>query len=294
MIEHGTLLDILLRHAPESRSFPTAIKGFRIARRDIPHIIERCVLKPIVIVTVQGKKRTIVSKIPYEYGAGQSFFIGMDLPGDSLVLEASPEKPYLSMILELDAVLITQIVTELPNNITDNQQVLAVACSETDPAVFEAFSRLAELLDRHEQIKFLSPMIIKEIHYRLLTGPLGKHIRAINTLGTQSNQIAHAIAWLEDNYKTTIKIEELANHVNMTVSTFHRNFKRITSLSPLQFQKKLRLLEAQRLMLTEGMDATNTCYAVGYESPTQFNREYKRMFGNPPLKDIKDILAYAS
>ena len=260
MAKQANLLDILLRYAPESRSFPTAIKGFRIARRDIPHIIERCVLKPIVIVTVQGKKRTIVSKIPYEYGVGQSFFIGMDLPGDSLVLDASPEKPYLSMILELDAVLITQIAAELPNNGTDKQKVLAVVCSETDPALFEAFTRLAELLDKPEQIKFLSPMIIREIHYRLLTGPFGKHIRAINTLGSQSNMIAHAITWLEKNYKNPLKVEELAENSNMAVSTFHRNFKLITSLSPLQFQKKLRLLEAQRLMLTEGMDATNTCY----------------------------------
>jgi AraC-like DNA-binding protein len=294
MIDHGALLAILLRHAPESKSFPTAIKGFRIVRRDMTNIIERCVLKPIALVTVQGKKRTVVGKIPYEYGAGHSFVIGMDIPGDSMVLEASPEKPYLSMIIELDAALIAQILAELPKDHADGQNVLAAAVSRTEPAVFEAFARLAVLLDEPEQIRFLAPMIIREIHYRLLTGPLGKHIMAINTLGTQSNKIASAIQWLESNYRNPVKIDELAEHVNMAVSTFHYNFKQYTTLSPLQFQKKLRLLEAQRLMLIEGADATSACYKVGYESPNQFNREYKRMFGNPPLKDIRNILQRTS
>jgi AraC-like DNA-binding protein len=294
MIDHGALLAILLRHAPESKSFPTAIKGFRIARRDMTHIIERCVLKPIALVTVQGKKRTVVGKIPYEYEAGHSFVIGMDIPGDSVVLEASPGKPYLSMVIELDAALIAQISTELPKNHADGQNVLAAAVSRTEPAVFEAFARLAALLDEPEQIGFLAPMIIREIYYRLLTGPLGKHIMAINTFGTQSNKISRAIEWVEKNYKASLIVEELAERVDMAASTFHRNFKALTTLSPLQFQKKLRLLEAQRLMRIEGFDVTSACDQVGYESLTHSIREYKRMFGNAPLKDIKNILQRAS
>ena len=145
MVRHGTLLDILLRHAPESRSFNTAIHGFRIARRDIPHIIERCVINPTLFVTVQGRKRTIIGNIPYEYGAGQTVINGMDLPGDSIVLDASPEKPYLSMIIELDAALITEISAELPvnqnSNDTDKQNVIATACTETDPSILDAFTR---------------------------------------------------------------------------------------------------------------------------------------------------------
>ena len=136
-------------------------------------------------------------------------------------------------------------------------------------------------------------MIVREIHYRLLTSPFGQHIRAINTLGTQSNKIAGAIQWLESNYKNSVKVNELASHVNMGVTAFYANFKQFTTLSPLQFQKKLRLIEAQRLMLIEGLDATRACYDVGYESPNQFNREYKRMFGNSPMKDIKGILHQA-
>jgi AraC-like DNA-binding protein len=294
MIDNSSLLDILLRHAPESRTFSTEIAGFRIARRDTPQIIERCIIKPVVIVTVQGKKRSVIGKVPYEYGAGKTMVLGMDIPADSCVLEASPVKPYLSMILELNAGLIAQILSELPKETTAIKPLMAVACSQTDPAVFEAFVRLVELLDRPEHIQFLSPMMIREIHYRLLKGPLGIHVRAINTLGTQPNQIARAITWLENNYKKPLKVEELAEYVNMAVSTFHRNFKQITTLSPLQFQKKLRLLEAQRLMLIERYDASNACYEVGYESSTQFNREYKRMFGNSPMRDIKGILFQAS
>jgi AraC-like DNA-binding protein len=294
MQEQKTLIDILMRHAPESRSYPTKIEGFRIARRDTPHIIERCMVNHCLFLTVQGKKCSILGKVPFEYGAGQTMVLGMNLPADSWVLEASPEKPYLSMILGLEPALITQILAELPEEGIDENNQRAVVCSETEPAMLEAFTRLAELLDTPEHIQYLAPLLIREIHYRLLTSPQGRHVRAINMFGTQSNQIARAITWLENNYKATIKIEELANHVNMAVSTFHRNFKRITALSPIQFQKKLRLLEAQRLMLIENLDAENACYEVGYESPTQFSREYKRMFGNPPLKDIRAILSLAS
>jgi AraC-like DNA-binding protein len=167
-------------------------------------------------------------------------------------------------------------------------------CSETDPAILEAFIRLSELLDRHEHIQFLAPLITKEIHYLLLTSPMGKHIRVINTSGTPLNQIARLITWLEINYNKPIKVEAMAEIANMSLPTFYRNFKLVTSLSPLQFQKKMRLLEAQRLMLIERIDALTASYEVGYESPTQFNREYKRLFGNSPVKDVKSILTHAS
>jgi len=295
MEECKDLINALLRHAPEDGNFTYPIEGFWIVRRNKPNnIIERCMVKPVILVSVQGKKRSVIGGVPYEYEAGQSLLLGMYLPADSTVLDASPEKPYCSMILGLDASLITQIIAKLPEEKIDKEKSLAIACSKTDPAVLEAFIRLVELLDTPEHIQYIAPLIIREIHYRLLTGPLGRHILATYTLGTQSNQIARAITWLENNYKTPLKIEVLAKHVNMSVSTFHRNFKMITSLSPLQFQKQLRLFEAQRLMLTEGKDVIAASYEVGYESHTQFNREYKRMFGNPPAKDVKYILAKAS
>jgi transcriptional regulator GlxA family with amidase domain len=132
-------------------------------------------------------------------------------------------------------------------------------------------------------------MIIREIHYRLLIGPQGEHLRMVNTLGTQSNQIARSITWLSDNYKEPLQVDELAKKVNMATSTFHRHFRQVTTLSPLQFQKRIRLFEAQRLMLIENEDAAIAGLAVGYESPTQFNREYKRMFGEPPRRHVSQL-----
>jgi len=294
MIANNTLIDILLKHAPETGNFSTKISGFSIVRRDTPHVIEQCMVNPIVLVTVQGKKRSIVGSVPYEYEAGQSLIFGIDLPTDSIVLDASPQKPYCSMLLELDASLIAAILTELSKEeFNDEQNLSAVACSKTDPFVLEAFCRLVQLLDTPEHIEYLAPLIIREIHYRLLTSLLGRHIRSIYFIGTQSNQIASAITWLEKNYKFPLKIELLSNHVNMARSTFHRVFKLITTLSPLQFQKKLRLFEARRLMLAEKKDVITAAQEVGYESTSQFSREYKRMFGNSPLKDVKNIFAKA-
>jgi AraC-like DNA-binding protein len=293
-MEYEALIDILLRYAPVPGTFPTKVRGYRITRRDKINEIRRCITKSAVIVAVQGEKRLVIGNTPYEYSAGQTVVLGMDIPTDSCVLKASPRNPYLAMVLDLDAALITQILKELPKENTDKQDLFAAMCSKTDAGVLNAFIRLSEILDEPEHISYLAPLIIKEIHYRLLTSPVGKHIRAIYSLGTQANQITLAVKWLEKNYKATLKVDELASHVKMGVSTFHRNFKIITSQSPLQFQKKFRLLEAQRLMLTEGIDVVTASYEVGYESPTQFNREYKRMFGNSPAKDIKNILLHTN
>ena len=295
MTENDALIDFLLKYAPEEGNFTCPIDGLWIVRRDKPTtVIERCMVKPIILLSVQGRKRSVIGGETVEYEAGQSLLLGMHLPTDSIVLEASPEKPYCSMILGLDASLIAQLIAKFPEEKTDNQRANAIACTKTDPAVLDAFTRLVKLLDTPEHFQHLAPLIIREIHYRLLTGSLGKNIRATYTLGTQSNQIASAITWLENNYKEPLKIEKLAKLVKMSVSTFHRNFKLITSFSPLQFQKQLRLFEAQRLMLTEGMDALTVSYEVGYESHTQFNREYKRFFGNSPRRDVRSILAKAS
>lgn len=158
--------------------------------------------------------------------------------------------------------------------------------AETDEALLDAFYRLISLLDRPERQKIMAPMIIKEIHYLLLTSPLGDILRSVNTKGSRNNQIADAIAWLKENYRQPLKIEELAHKFNMAESSFYRHFSKVTSLSPLQYQKRLRLYEAQRLMLSENLDAANAAYEVGYESASQFNREYKRMFGMPPKTNV--------
>ncbi len=170
------------------------------------------------------------------------------------------------------------------------EEAKALAIADTDAELLDAFYRLAQLLDKPEsEQQIMSNIIIKEIYYRLLTGPLAYQLRLINTKGTRSNQIAEAISILKEKFSEKLDMDELAQSVNMAPSSFYRNFKKVTQVSPLQYQKQLKLYEAQRLMLSGNYDAATASYEVGYESPTQFSREYKKMFGNPPKTDIKKL-----
>jgi AraC-like DNA-binding protein len=285
---NSLLKEKLLRWMPSPGRYPTAIEGFMISRRHDAKELENCVYKPLVAVVLQGSKRSVIGSEEYRYGENHCLVIGVDVPSANHVIVASPEKPFLAVTLDLDKYLITQLAAEIPPK-PGNGSYKGMAVAEVDPDVLDAFLRLAELLDKPEQIPVLAPMIIREIHYRLLIGPQGERLRLINTLGTQSNQIAKSITWLRDNYKEPLQVDELARKVNMATSTFHRHFRDVTTLSPLQYQKRLRLYEAQRLMLVEDEDATIAALAVGYESPTQFNREYKRMFGEPPHRHVSQL-----
>lgn len=281
------LKEKLLRWTPEPGRYPTAVEGLTIVRRDEVNQPENCFHKPLVGVIVQGFKRSIIGSEEYRYGENNCLVAGVDLPSVSYITEASPERPFLGLSLSLDKYLITQLAAEIPpSSRPGNVSYKGISIAEVDPDVLDAFLRLAELQEKPEQIPVLAPMIIREIHYRLLIGPQGERLRMLNTLGAPSNQIARTITWLRDNYRGTLQVDELARKVNMATSTFHRHFRELTTLSPLQFQKRLRLYEAQRLMLAENEDAAVAAMAVGYESPTQFNREYKRLFGEPPYRHV--------
>ena len=226
------------------------------------------------------------------YTKGQYVVSCTDIPVSSRVAEADSEKPFVVLILELDSNIISNLIieTKLSSAVDSDEKSLAIA--DTDEDLLDAFYRLAQLLDKTEsEQQILSPIIIKEIYYRLLTGPLGNQLRLINTKGTRSNQIAQAITLIKANYSVKLNMDEVAQKVNMAPSSFYRNFKKVTKVSPLQYQKQLKLYEAQRLMLSGDYDAATACYQVGYESPTQFSREYKKMFGNPPKTDIKKMAA---
>lgn len=258
-----------------------------MSRRESDDHVENCFYRPSVGLVVQGSKRSIVGADEYSYGENQCLVVSVDMPSSFLVSGASHEYPFLAISLDLDRYLIARLVTELPTvPDTGGTSCKGVAVTDVSLDLLNAFLRLVELLEKPEEISFLAPVIIQEIHYRLLLGPLGNNLRRFSTLGTRSNQIAQAVAWLRDNYKEPLHVAMLARRVNMGTSTFHRHFKEVTSLSPLQYHKRLRLYEAQRLMLTEDADAVSAGFAVGYASPTQFNREYKRMFGEPPRRDV--------
>lgn len=221
------------------------------------------------------------------YGELHCVTVGINMPGVFHITDASPQDPFISLSVKLDRRIITQLITESPSIVTAQEgEMTPVVVDDAGKDILQAFSRLVELLDTPSRIPVLAPMILREIHYYLLCGSHGKCLRLFNTNGIQTNHIAQAISWLRKNYTSQLRMEELARYVNMAPSTFNRHFKEVTNLSPLQFQKRLRLYEAERLMLLEGKDASTAALMVGYESGSQFNREYKRQFGAPPRKDV--------
>ena len=287
MKDNGLLKGLLLKRMPEPGKCSTAVEGLSMSRRESDVHVENCFYRPSVGLVVQGSKRSVVGSDEYSYGENQCLVVSVDMPSSFFASGATHERPFLAISLDLDKYLISRLVMELlaaPD--AGNESCKGVGVTNATPDLLNAFLRLVELLEKPGEVAFLAPVVIQEIYYRLLLGPLGNNLRRFSTLGTQSNQIAQAIAWLRDNYKEPLHIETLARRVNMGTSTFHRHFKEVTSLSPLQYHKRLRLYEAQRLMLTEDADAAGAGLAVGYESPTQFNREYKRMFGEPPRRDV--------
>lgn len=277
--------------APAPGDYETGLDGLRLYRRDQAN--QTCVCnmyRPMIVKMVQGAKRAAIGDEEVRYGEDEVMVIGVDMPSTTLIVEATPEAPCLSMAIDLDKNLIAQLALEIPQQRQAmGSAVKGLLLQRLSADLLDAFLRLAELLDQPEKLRVLGPMIVREIHYLLLTGPNGQLLRSFHTMGSQSNQVVRAISWLKQNMATTIQVEELAGMANMAPSTFHRYFKEITTLSPLQFQKRLRLHEAQRLMLLNDLDASSAGAAVGYESLSQFNREYKRLFGDPPRKNIQHM-----
>ncbi|CAK7032067.1 MAG: HTH-type transcriptional activator RhaS [Desulfovibrio sp.] len=296
---YAILREKLLRRMPAPGTYPTPIPGFVLNRRDEVNIPENCWNKPILAMTVQGAKRVVVGTEEYRYGAGNCLLAGVDMPNLSYLTEASPENPYLVMTLELDSHLTTQLAAQIPpakgagKTSTAGGSMGGVAVMPTDPEILQAFGRMLDLLDTPEQIPLLAPLISREIHLLLLLGPQGELLKSLNTQGTQGNQIFQGINWLRDNFMQPLDVDDLARRLNMAPPTFRKHFKAVTSMSPTQYHKHLRLYEAQRRMLEDHEDVSKASYAVGYESLTQFNREYKRLFGDAPQRNVTQIQASA-
>lgn len=290
--KYNEIRDIILRNMPDVGNYQTAIKGVRIARRNNPTEFLRCFYNPSCILVLQGLKQMLYGDESLLYTKGQYVVSCTDIPVSSRVVKASEREPFVVLILELDSNIISNLIleTKLPKNIDSDDKALAIA--DTDEQLLDSFYRLALLIEKSEsERQIMAPIIIKEIYYRLLTGPLGNQLRLINTKGTRSNQISQAISLIKEKYSEKLNMDEIAKLVNMAPSSFYRNFKKVTKTSPLQYQKQLRLNEAQRLMLTGEHNAESASYIVGYESPTQFSREYKKMFGNPPKTNVKILAA---
>lgn len=274
---------------------PTAIPSLTFFRREKLTEPNPCLVEPSIVFVVQGAKQLLIGDQAYAYDTDRFLIASLDLPGSSQVLEASAEKPCLGLALRLDLRVITELAghVRLPASRDRNAPGSAVLGTVT-PEVLEPFKRLLSLLDRPDEISILAPLIEREIHFRLLKCDVASRLLQIAALGSHSQRIATAIGWIKVNYARPLSIDELSAHVQMSTSTLHHHFRQLTGMSPLQYQKWMRLNEARRMMLNEDFDAAGAAFLVGYESPSQFSREYSRLFGAPPKRDIGELRKRAS
>jgi AraC-like DNA-binding protein len=286
------LVSRIAAHAPSAGEHSTAITGLLLFRRIQATACYRAAVEPSLTVFVQGKKRMSLGGMPYLCGPSSFFLSSIDVPIESQIIEASEDVPLLSMLLRLDMSIVREILNreELPEAEGASPR-RGVAIGQAPVGLLKACARLLELLDAPEDIPFLSHLIQREIIYRILRTPQGARLRTIATTGDLGNRTARAISWLRDNYTKRLHMEELAEVARMGISTLHHQFRAMTAMSPLQYQKHLRLQRARERMLMDGMDATSAAYEVGYESVSQFNREYSRLFGQPPMRDVKALRA---
>lgn len=266
----------------------TEVPGLRLYRRSEPSPCASAAYQPSLVVFAQGEKRINVGKTTYVCDGSNFLLTSVDLPVVSQVTKATVEEPILGLILALEMPIVRDILAQQEFHLRGEPgDARAMAVGVTSPELLQACIRLVDLLDNPQDIPFLGALIQREIIYRLLRSPQGKHLRAIATLGEQSYRTAKAVEWLRVNYAKPLRVEELANLARMGVSTLHHQFRSLTAMSPLQYQKQLRLHVARERMLNEGLDAASAAFQVGYESASQFNREYSRFFGQPPMRDVK-------
>jgi AraC-like DNA-binding protein len=245
---------------------------------------------PGIIVMAQGSKRVELGSKTFIYDETRYLLTSLDLPSVSQVVEASPERPALAFAMKLELPVVREILMREDVPIPDSSAGSpAMTTGEITAELLSACCRLMELLETPKDVLFLSGLIQREIIYRILQRPEGARLRAITTHGEQSHRTAQAIAWLKSNYEKPLRVEELAQMARMGVSTFHHHFREMTAMSPVQYQKQLRLQAARSQMLTDDLDASSAAVKVGYESVSQFNREYSRLFGQPPMRDIRTL-----
>lgn len=286
------LAALLTQHTNQGNGFhETAIAELKFTRESSVSTTFHDVSEPFLGIIIQGKKAVLLGEETYRYSVAQYLVVSVDLPLSAFVVEATMDKPYLSFILRLDSHQLYDIITaqtRLTSSKKENS-VRGLFISNAESSLLDCAIRLTRLLDTPQDIPMLAPMIIREIYYRLLVGDQGQAVRQIATLGSNMQRIAEVIKLIKAELTKSMRVEDLAQHASMSPSSFHYHFKAVTSMSPLQYQKQLRLLEARRLMLAENSDATRAAYQVGYESTSQFSREYSRLFGAPPIRDIERL-----
>jgi AraC-like DNA-binding protein len=281
------IASIIARFADTDGEFKTPIGSVFLNRRSAPTQPLHTAYRPCFALVVQGTKSLQLGSDTFRYGAGHYLLTSLDLPVISRVTEASAEVPHLCLAMAIESERLRDLLgrVNIPRPAsTDGMRGMAVNIAP--PELLDASVRLLRLLDRPGEIAAMAPLIEQEILYRILTGPDGPRLLHIAMAESHSNKIARAVAWLKENYARILRIEELADHIGMSVSSFHHHFKAVTAMTPMQFQKQLRLHEARRLMLVEQLDAGTAGHRVGYQSPSQFSREYSRLYGLSPMRDV--------
>jgi AraC-like DNA-binding protein len=286
------LADAISKVMGRAHEMSTAVPGLTLYQNTVPTAPNPCTYAPSLLLIPQGKKRVDLGKQSYVFGESTFLLTSIELPIVSRVCAASVEKPYLAFFLKLDMGMVRDVLhseeVRIPvPPVGTRGMVLAEATVE----LLAPCSRMVQLLHTPEDVPFIAKLLQREIIYRLLQGPQGDRLRSVATLADQSYRTAKAVTWLRDNFMKTLNVAELASMTGMSRSTLNHHFRGLTAMSPLQFQKQLRLHTARQKMLTEELDAASAAYQVGYESPSQFNREYKRFFGKPPMRDVQALRA---
>lgn len=274
------------KHLNKEGVATTPIPGVFILSETAPSILQFAITKPLLALVLQGRKRVTMGSHTFDFGMGESLLVTMDVPTVSQVITASTATPYYSFVVELDAAVITELVGDMDK--VEVSADLPVRIDQIEEDVAETALRLLKLLDRPHALKMLGRQLVRELHYWMLSGRYGKSMRALGNTDSHARRIARAVEIIRAKYDQPLRIKTLADIAGMSISVFHKHFRNVTTLTPLQFQKQLRLVEARKLMLVQGAAISTAAHRVGYESVTQFTREYSRMFGQPPARSIRD------
>jgi AraC-like DNA-binding protein len=285
------LAAIIARYATDSGQYSTAIQGLYLSKKVVTDKPLYLAQWPCIALVVQGEKSVTLGQEVHRYGVGDYLLVSLDLPVISQVTKASKDKPNLGIGMAIHPHRLHQLLNRitLRDRILKMNEVKGISVNKAPASLLDAFLRLLRLLDHPQDIEAMAPLIEEEILYHVLTGPYGQQLLRFAREDTPGNKIAKAISWLQKNYKATLKINVLASAIGMSESSLHEHFKSVTFMTPMQYQKQLRLHEARKLMLINQLDASEAGFEVGYQSPAQFSREYSRLYGNSPLRDIQQL-----
>lgn len=292
--EMDALASAVRRHSTAGKSIGTSIPELHLSWFEAPTQMTALVYEPCICIVAKGAKEVLLAGESYRLDPAQFLLVSVDLPVDARVVEAKTSEPYLGLKIAFDPKVIGDLLADGSDVSSAASSTRGLDVTAVDSRLLDAVTRLVSLLDDPVDLRPLAPLILREIAHRVLTGPQGLRLRQMAMAGAPAYRIARAIRWLKDHFADPLKIETLAEQVGLSESSFYLHFKNVTTMTPLQYQKRMRLQEARSLMIGEKLDAAEAAFRVGYESPSQFSREYRRMFGAPPRQDVDAVLAATS